>query len=380
MNGTNQDVSHSPHSLITKVSAPAHLHRSMSHEPVPAWTKLYWKVKYWWHARWTWPNVKSPRSVAALAALGLVIGLVSITSAYSYTVRPGDTLFSIARRNNTTVAVLAATNQIANPDVIHVGQTLEIPEGQHAPTTAGASVASAAAPVSAASSSAGPSGQAHGAAGVTYVVQPGDTLYRIARRYGTTVTAVAQANNLYDVNTIHVGQVLLIPTGVGGSYSAPHAPAGQTPYTAYPPYAPPLYGPPALDPSQIPSSLPDVPHTPATTDPNPQVLANRGCARFNFMQGRDRNRGSIAGVYVLHDITGGPIASWTAGKGDLDSGWINGLPLSHRSVHVRVVFYPKYGGGSPIQMEIVNPAPGTAYGWLVQGACHSLEIQYPAGY
>jgi hypothetical protein len=98
------------------------------------------------------------------------------------------------------------------------------------------------------------------------------------------------------------------------------------------------------------------------------------------MQGRDRYRGSLDGVYVLHDVTGGQIASWTAAEGALDSGWINGLPLSFPTVHVRVVFYPRYGGGSPIQMEIVNPAPGTPYGWLTQGACHSIEIQYPAGY
>ena len=46
-----------------------------------------------------------------------------------------------------------------------------------------------------------------------YTVQRGDTLYSIARRYGTTVTAIAQANGILNPAYIRVGQVLLIPTG-----------------------------------------------------------------------------------------------------------------------------------------------------------------------
>ncbi|MBI3286511.1 MAG: LysM peptidoglycan-binding domain-containing protein [Chloroflexi bacterium] len=46
----------------------------------------------------------------------------------SYTVRPGDTLARIAARYNTTVQALVDLNQIANPNLIHVGQVLKIPE------------------------------------------------------------------------------------------------------------------------------------------------------------------------------------------------------------------------------------------------------------
>lgn len=45
----------------------------------------------------------------------------------------------------------------------------------------------------------------------TYVVQPGDTLYRLARRFGTTIYAIANANNIANVNLIYVGQKLVIP-------------------------------------------------------------------------------------------------------------------------------------------------------------------------
>lgn len=45
-----------------------------------------------------------------------------------------------------------------------------------------------------------------------YVVQAGDTLFRIAQRFGTTVEAIAAANDLQDPSLIRVGQRLIIPT------------------------------------------------------------------------------------------------------------------------------------------------------------------------
>jgi len=47
----------------------------------------------------------------------------------------------------------------------------------------------------------------------TYEVQPGDTVFSIARRFGTTVEAIVAANNLADPSQIEVGQVLSIPGG-----------------------------------------------------------------------------------------------------------------------------------------------------------------------
>ncbi|MBN1679569.1 MAG: LysM peptidoglycan-binding domain-containing protein [Anaerolineae bacterium] len=47
--------------------------------------------------------------------------------------------------------------------------------------------------------------------GIVYVVQPGDTLYRIALRYGSTVGAIAAVNGIANVNRIYVGQRLIIP-------------------------------------------------------------------------------------------------------------------------------------------------------------------------
>jgi murein DD-endopeptidase MepM/ murein hydrolase activator NlpD len=45
-----------------------------------------------------------------------------------------------------------------------------------------------------------------------YVVQPGDTLFQIAERFGSTVEAIATANDLVNPSLINVGQKLIIPT------------------------------------------------------------------------------------------------------------------------------------------------------------------------
>lgn len=71
------------------------------------------------------------------------------------------------------------------------------------------------APIAPAPTSAPPSG-------VTHVVQPGETLFRIALRYGTTVEAIVQANNLINPDFIVPGQRLVIPT----AGAAPATPTG----------------------------------------------------------------------------------------------------------------------------------------------------------
>ncbi len=58
----------------------------------------------------------------------------------------------------------------------------------------------------------------------TYTVQAGDTMYSIAARFGTSVTAIAQANGISDPAQINVGQVLVIPLALGQT-PAPSTPA-----------------------------------------------------------------------------------------------------------------------------------------------------------
>jgi murein DD-endopeptidase MepM/ murein hydrolase activator NlpD len=110
-----------------------------------------------------------------------------------YTVRRGDKLYDIALRFDTTIAALAAANNIANPNRLLVGQQLVIVPRDYTPAEA-----QPAAP------------QESGT--VTYTVRRGDKLYQIAMRFNTTVAALAAANNIADPNRLYVGQQLVIVT------------------------------------------------------------------------------------------------------------------------------------------------------------------------
>ena len=140
-------------------------------------------------------------------------------AAGAYVVRSGDTLYSIAQRYGVTVAALQAANNLTDPNVIWVGQRLVIPSSQPE-----------AAPAPAAAPATAPATTAAGA----YVVQSGDTLYSIARRYGVTVAALQAANSLANPNRIWAGQHLVVPGR--GSTAAAMAPATPTaPATISPP-------------------------------------------------------------------------------------------------------------------------------------------------
>ncbi len=118
------------------------------------------------------------------------------TSYMTHVVQPGDILGEIARSYNTTAAALAQLNGITNPSRIFPGQELQIPVAggestdqpiQPTPTPYPTSVP------------------------ITYIVQPGDTLYLIAAVYGVSIVELAQLNNIYNYNILSVGQVLTIP-------------------------------------------------------------------------------------------------------------------------------------------------------------------------
>lgn len=75
--------------------------------------------------------------------------------------------------------------------------------------------------------------------GQTYTVQAGDTLYSIAVKFGTTIAAVQQANNITDPNTLAVGQRLIIPGAVAQNAATPAPTArGPTPTTPSTPTQP----------------------------------------------------------------------------------------------------------------------------------------------
>ena len=110
-----------------------------------------------------------------------------------HVVRRGDSLERIARRYGATVEGLRRANGLGS-SLIHPGQSLRVP--------------GAARP---ADPAAGGSGEAPaGDAAAVHVVRRGDSLERIARRYGATVAGLRRANGLRS-SLIHPGQSLRVP-------------------------------------------------------------------------------------------------------------------------------------------------------------------------
>jgi lipoprotein-anchoring transpeptidase ErfK/SrfK len=144
-------------------------------------------------------------AIVCSLVLGIVLGLAAPAAAQEpvvHVVQPGENLFRIGLRYGLTVNALAAANGITNPHHVFVGQRLVIPGSAGSATAASAP-----------------------AAGGTYTVQRGDTLYRIALRHGVSTQTLAQANSIINPSHIYAGQVLRIPGGGGAQSAAPQAPA-----------------------------------------------------------------------------------------------------------------------------------------------------------
>ncbi len=125
---------------------------------------------------------------------------------FSYTVQPGDSMYTIAQRFNVSLDALIATNpQISDPSRIVPGQTVCVPTGTTSPSGCPPNT-------------------------FVYTVQPGDTMFLIARRYGISLDALINANpQVANPNQIKPGQKLCVPTGSSGP-----CPPGSTTYTVRP--------------------------------------------------------------------------------------------------------------------------------------------------
>ncbi len=130
------------------------------------------------------PEFRRTRAIAVGSILALLVALTSV----EYTVERGDTLGQIAKDYGVSVGELVDTNNIDNPDLIYPGQILIIPGEDGEPD------------------------QIH-------IVLRGETLRRIAGRYGTDALTIATANSLANPDLILPGQELLIPGRLGTSGS-----------------------------------------------------------------------------------------------------------------------------------------------------------------
>jgi len=102
-----------------------------------------------------------------------------------YIIKSGDTLYSIAKKFNTTPDEIKQINNLTN-NSLNIGQKLKIPESKKETIT-------------------NPTEQSN-----TYIVKKGDSLYQIANKYNTTVDTLKKINNLTST-ILSIGQVLNLP-------------------------------------------------------------------------------------------------------------------------------------------------------------------------
>ncbi len=111
------------------------------------------------------------------------------TGPVRHVVQPGENLFRIAMRYNTSVQAISRVNAITNPALIYVGQSLVIPsDGTGVPDMPP------------------PTG-----GDIVHVVQSGENLFRIALRYNYDYYYLARYNNITNPSLVYVGQRILIP-------------------------------------------------------------------------------------------------------------------------------------------------------------------------
>lgn len=137
-----------------------------------------------------------------------------------YSVRRGDTMWDIARAFGTTVDALRRINYIQRGSRIYVGQKLKLPaSAKQKPKSSQGSSTYASKPQSKKSSSGSVK---------SYKVRSGDTIWDIARKYGTTTAKIRSLNGLGRSSRIYPGQVLKVSDRTGGDYVVHKIRRGET--------------------------------------------------------------------------------------------------------------------------------------------------------
>ena len=124
-----------------------------------------------------WSNISDANCISVGQIIRFSAPVTATNNTNTYTVVAGDNLSSIAAKFNTTVSSICRLNNISNPNLIYPGQVLKINETNSS---------------------------------VRYTVVAGDNLSAIASKFNTTVSNICNLNNISNPNLIYVGQVLTI--------------------------------------------------------------------------------------------------------------------------------------------------------------------------
>lgn len=103
---------------------------------------------------------------------------------FIYTIQPGDTIYRLSLRFNVSMDAILRANPGINPDNLQIGQQICIPAGTPVPQCPN---------------------------GILYVIRQGDTLYRLAQRFGISVDSIIAANPGINPDNLQIGQVICIP-------------------------------------------------------------------------------------------------------------------------------------------------------------------------
>ncbi|MBP8110362.1 MAG: LysM peptidoglycan-binding domain-containing protein [Caldilineaceae bacterium] len=201
-------------------------------------------------------SAKQPLGQAGPGNLGRSLGILWVTlllvlalgfavfadRVVQHTVKSGESVTSIARKYGVSNSQILSENNIANADLLRVGQVLSItlPDADPAPTATPAPVSTATAqanpgnpiatptaeqdgqaqPTKAATAVPAPTSTPQPASGgcnygsqandLRYTVRLGDSLYGLAARYNVTVSAI-KTRNCMNSDVVQVGQLLIIP-------------------------------------------------------------------------------------------------------------------------------------------------------------------------
>ncbi len=202
--------------------------------------------------------------------VGLLLSLLTVNAVFAdglqHTVRAGDTLSGIANEYGITIEILAEINDIADPNLIIVGDLLNL-SGRSSPTAPDA--------------------------GGTYIIQPGDTLSHIAIRFDITVGEIKSANGL-DSDLIIAGHTIVIP---GHTATDPGPVAASAPAPTYDMPTAPI---------EIPSERPQSPEIEAMIDElataegvDPGVVKSIAWIESGFDQGVQSHAGAVGVMQLM---------------------------------------------------------------------------------
>jgi len=119
---------------------------------------------------------------------------------FLYTIRAGDTLFTLSQRFNVSVEAIIRANPGIDPNNLQIGQVICIPQAMP-PTPPCPN-------------------------GFLYTIRAGDTLFTLSQRFNVSVDAIIRANPGIDPNNLQIGQVICIPQAMPPTPPMPPCPNG----------------------------------------------------------------------------------------------------------------------------------------------------------